>query len=64
MNLNFDIHKITLRKCKMNSAVVEAVQFLSKTYMKHKNYVIFSFYGTIKDLKVSINSFGRFQWST
>ena len=52
MNLNFDIRKITLRKCKINSIVVEALQFLSKTYMKHKNYVIFSFHGTTKDLKV------------
>ena len=54
--LNLEICKISLRKCKINSGVVEVLKFLSNISKK-----IFSFCGTIKDLKVWINRLGRFQ---
>ena len=50
-NLNVHICIVSLWKCKINSVVVDVLKFLSKI---PKN--IFSFYGTIKDFNIWINS--------
>ena len=46
-----NICKVSLRKCKINSVVVEVLKFLNKITQIPKN-IIFSFYWSTKDLKV------------
>ena len=57
------LHWQNFIKSKINFFVVEVLEFLRKFLSCCSKNIIFSFYGTIKDLNFSINSLGHFQRS-